>query len=110
METWVKPSRSKARRMAPTRPSIMSEGDTTSAPARACRGRTEVWTSGLQELGGLGRGLQVGRLGKVVCRLGGLDKWFAGGGKVWVEVAAGWGGAHSGGPEAHALLLQGGPR
>ncbi|PNH04894.1 hypothetical protein TSOC_008859 [Tetrabaena socialis] len=35
MDTPVKPSRSSARRMAPTRPSIMSEGDTTSAPARA---------------------------------------------------------------------------
>lgn len=35
MDTSVNPSESRASRMAPTRPSIMSEGATTSAPARA---------------------------------------------------------------------------
>src|SRR6058998_2452923 len=33
---WAKPAASRAVRIAPTRPSIMSEGAITSAPARAC--------------------------------------------------------------------------
>ena len=38
----VRPSASSVARIAPTRPSIMSEGATTSAPARACESATSA--------------------------------------------------------------------
>ena len=36
MRLWTWPAASRASRIAPMRPSIMSEGATTSAPASAC--------------------------------------------------------------------------
>lgn len=52
MDTPVKPSESRALRMAPTRPSIMSEGATTSEPARACGEGggegSETWESAVE--------------------------------------------------------------
>ncbi len=42
MRVWMKPRRSSAARIAPTRPSIMSEGATMSTPAAA---HASAWCS-----------------------------------------------------------------
>jgi hypothetical protein len=47
MRVWTMPAPSSPARMAATRPSIMSEGATTSTPASACKSACRTSTSTL---------------------------------------------------------------